>query len=198
MSNMTVKWWWLLVALAAGFALCYWWPMPAPTPITKIVTVPQYLKARPDTVLTFRERLVYVKTPPETISVTPPFDTASVSEFCRRAAAAKDTTKNSTPKPAPILPRFSGTYREGRLQLFATRSDGSGWSGVYAAHAPMEWSAGQETVTVLSRRRLPGAVRVLGRTALCAGAGYGARELTGDARVAVGVSVGCIAGVAMP
>ena len=180
---MKVPWWTALIAGVAGFALCYLWPAPEPQAVTLRVTDTAYIAQRPDTILRWRDRLVSVQVKPETVTVTRQrFDTVRVERFCKA-----DSTR-------PILPPFSGRYREGRLELFATRSDGSGWSGIYQAHAPVEWASGDTAVTVKGRRRLPPAVRMGLRLGLCGALGYGVREMTGMQEVALGASGGCVLG----
>lgn len=189
---MKLPWWSALVAAAVGFGICYWWPAPAPATVVSVVSDTVYLAQRPDTVLSWRERLIYRAAVAETITVTRQrFDTVRVARFCEAAA---DTTVDSL-KPPPILPVFSGNYRNGRLQLFATRSDGSGWSGIYTAHAPFEWASGDHTVSVHPRRRLPAGVRVGLRLGLCAGLGFGVREATGAQDLALAGGGGCAVGV---
>ena len=180
---MRVSWWCVPVAAVAGFALCYLWPAPDPQTVTLRVTDTAYITQRPDTILRWRDRLVSVQVHAETITVTRQrFDTVRVERFCRA-----DTL-------TPILPPFAGRYREGRLELFATRSDGSGWSGVYQAHSPVQWASGDTAVTVSGRRRFPAVVRVGFRLGLCGALGYGVKELVGAQDVALAAGGGCVAG----
>lgn len=180
---MKIPWWVSLAAGALGFALCYLWPAPEPQTVTLRVTDTAYIAQRPDTILRWRERLVSVAVRPETITVTRQrFDTVRVERFCRA-----DTLK-------PILPPFAGRYRDGRLELFATRSDGSGWSGIYQAHAPLQWASGDTAVTVSGRRRLPPVVRAGLRLGLCGAFGLGVKELVGAQDVALAAGGGCAIG----
>lgn len=186
---MRLPWWVALASGVAGFALCYLWPTPTRPPVTLRVTDTAYIAQRPDTILRWRERITSVQVPPETVTVTRQrFDTVRVARYC-----ATDSATDSV--RAPILPPFAGRYQDGRLELFASRSDGSGWSGVYQAHAPLEWASGDTAVTVKGRRRLPTVVRVGLRLGLCGALGYGVREVSGVQEVALAASGGCGVGV---
>lgn len=182
---MKLPWWSALVAAAVGFGICYWWPALEPATLVSVVSDTVYVAQRPDTILRWRERITSVAVRPETVTVTHQrFDTVRVARFC-----ATDSVRT------PILPPFAGRYREGRLELFATRSDGSGWRAVYGAHAPVEWASGDTAVTVKGRRRLPGVVRTGLRIGLCAGLGLSVREVTGAQDIALAAGGGCTVGV---
>lgn len=187
---MKLPWWSVLVSFAVGFGLCYWWPSPPVRTVHEVVSVPTYLAARPETLPPrLLTRLVRVVTPAETVTVTRErVDTQRVTRFC----ATPDTTK------PPILPPFSGRYQDGRLQLFATRSDGTGWSAVYAAHAPVEWASRDQDALVTSHRRLPPLVRRVLGLGLCGGLGYGAYRLSGDPAIGFVGGGGCVVGSQLP
>ena len=185
---MKVPWWTAAIAAVVGFGVCYWWPAPQPAPIILRVTDTAYLAQRPDTILRWRERLVSHQVAPETVTVTRQrFDTVRVARYC--------ATDTGLSHPPAILPPFAGRYQDGRLELFATRSDGSGWSAVYRANAPVAWASADTSVTVKGRRRLPAGLRVGLRLGLCAGLGYGVREVSGMQEVALGTAGGCAVGV---
>jgi hypothetical protein len=198
-------WWSLLITAALGFTVCYLWPSPAPRTLTRVVRVPQYLAARPDTLPPkFFERVVYRSVKPDTVTVTVErFDSSRVNRYCAARPVAADTAPDSsrtTPPhhPPALLPPFSGRYQQGRLELFATRSDGTGWSAVYHANDPLTWAAKDTAVEVKGRRRLPGVVRWTLRLAKCGAIGYGAQQISGDQSVGLAAGGGCAAGLLTP
>lgn len=188
---MKLPWWSALIALVVGFGICYWWPHPTPDPVIQRVEVPVYLHARPDTITKWLTRLTHVTVPPETVTVTREhFDTARVAGFC---ATARETTA------APILPPFAGRYREGRLELFSTLSNGQGWSASYPAHAPVEWASRiSGEVEVRGARKIPTLLRVGLKLGGCAGLAYGVRSLTNDPGASLGAGGGCAVGQFLP
>lgn len=195
---MRLPWYVSVLSALLGFSLCYLWPTPQPATLTRVVRVPQYLAARPDTSPPkLFERVIYRSVKPDTVTVTiERFDTARVSRYCaaRLTAPATDSSR-TTPPPAPLalLPPFSGRYQQGRLELFATRSDGTGWSAVYRANDPLTWAAKDTSVEVQGRRRLPGAVRWTLRLAKCGALGYAAQQVSGDRVVGLAAGGGCAA-----
>lgn len=198
---MKLPWWTLLIAAALGFALCYWWPTPQPRTLTRVVRVPEYLAARPDTLPPrFLERIVYRRVKPDTVTITvEAFDTARVTRYCAARPTAPDSSR-TTPPPHPpaLLPPFSGRFQQGRLELFATRSDGTGWAAVYHVRAPVTWAAADTFVQVTARRRLPGVVRYGLKLGACGALAYGAHQLTGDRLVAGAAGGGCVLGALTP
>lgn len=198
---MKLPWWSALVSAVLGFLLCYWWPSPEPVTVEKIIEVPKYIEIRPDTLAPRGlGRLSSVRVRAETIFVTrEAFDTARISRFCAARIPAPVIPDSGTVTPpshivTPLLPPFSGRYRDGRLELYATRSDGSGWGAVYTAHAPVTWAAGDTSVMVTSRRRLPAAVRTALKVGLCVGAGAAVNHFTGERELAAAGATGCVVG----
>jgi hypothetical protein len=136
----------LLVLLLALWGLWRWiGPRPGPPApphvvVRETVTVDRWRVAKPDTVQTIVERILYKTVPPETILVTEPgkLDTVRV-RFCDSTAA-------------PSLLLAAGRVGPRRTQLWGVTSTGRGWTGVYPASPTFTFTVAADSVLVRETR----------------------------------------------
>lgn len=153
----------LLLAAVIGGLIIGWQVKPTPK-LEPVVVLPDSAlqQSRPRPPKTFVQKLERTKVKPQQVATSQGKpDTAAVRRYCepivvRSAPQTQEvrdtvvqTAVQQSPAPPPLLPPFAGRFHGKRLELHATRSDGSLFRGTYRVHQPVEWGVtdGQPWVT---------------------------------------------------
>lgn len=135
----------LLAGLIVGWQVK---PMPDPTYRTVTVTDTLIQQSAPDTVLKWKDRIVWRVADPIVIARGDTADLRRLDAFCAEAVAPTDTVAHPV-----VLPPTSGRYAKGVLDLYATTSDGRLFHQATPASAPFEWVATGDTYEVREHRK---------------------------------------------
>ena len=177
--------------------LCLWWPWGQSQTVTQVVTDTVFQQLVPDTIVTWRERLVFRTVKPDTVQITTTkYDTTRVQQFCEAATQSHDSV--SVDSVPPVLPPFAGVYRGGQLALSTTRSDGSGYRQVQRVSPNFVFSARAHDILIQDRRTLPPWVGTTLRLTGCVGLGYGMQRLTNRDELGAAMGGGCVIGSLLP
>lgn len=151
-----------------------------PPPRWERVTVTDsvFMRSEPDTVVTWRERILRPAVAPVQVAVAPTAGVPTVERFCAPAVAAvaPPATPTDSAPPPPATPADtmlllrSGAFDGRRLTLWGVTNVGQGWTADYRVRAPLTWRAVGDSVLV-QRERLSG-LKALGRDLLLVGGGF--------------------------
>ena len=168
-------------------------PTPAPAPpysSVRVDTVQIRAVEKVDTIVTFRERIVYRTVAPTVVAVADSGGVPDVLTFCAGSIdrAVRDASADSVPAggvapaAAPSLLLRSARVDAGwffsadELVLTGPRSDGSLWQGTYAVRDG--WQAHVRGPEVLVQSPRSALLRELLEAAVYTGAGYAVGRLT--------------------
>lgn len=138
------------------YAWAYFGPEVEPLYRDVIVPVEVLVKSEPDTVVQFKERIVYRTVAPEQRAVAPGGAAATVDSFCAEQAAVEpsDSAGSEAPASSSAVPALirSGRYSGNTLTLWEVQADGGlaveTFKGV---RAPFQFSIGERALVQSSR-----------------------------------------------
>lgn len=145
----------LLIAAALVVGLGIGWcgnPDPPPRYRTVEVTRNQIETAEPDTVVQFRERIVYRTVEPERVAVAPAGAVADVDAFCRGGGFVRADSLDGADLPDPRLLIRSGRFSGKELTLTGPVSNGDLKSSDYRVRAPFQFRTTGDSILVQGSR----------------------------------------------
>lgn len=178
----------LLWATAGALALFLLLPAPPPEPVPYIITHTEVLEARePDTVVRWRERIIYRTPEPDQVVTAPGGGSDELAAFCAEAMArAIDASQpefaHPIPRPSPMVPGpgrlllRSVRFQEGFLfrpdRLYLTGPTSGGDLRETAFTTRRNWTARTVGDSILLRRPRWDVLVDLGEMALPLAAGF--------------------------
>jgi hypothetical protein len=165
-------------ALLGAGVLVGWCARPDPPPRYRNVEVTrdQIEASEPDTVVQFRERIVYRTVEPEQVAVAPGGAVEDVDAFCRGGGFVRADTLDGGGRPDPRLLIRSGSFSGRELVLTGPLSNGDLQQSSYRTRAPFQFRVTGDSVLVQGSRFWWVRPALTGAALL--GAGYVAGQLT--------------------
>lgn len=152
---------------------------PTPEPEFHEIRVPVrvLVKSEPDTIVKWREKIVYRTVKPTQVVTADSGAAATVDKFCRAAEPRDSAGSRTDPTPSSAAPALirSGSFKNNRLTLFEAVANGDLRRSEYRTHSPFTFAERDGGILVQSPRMWW--IKPLIRDAVLVGVGYGAGKV---------------------
>lgn len=147
----------LMLVIGVLFGRLFFTPDPPPPRYQRVIVPESVLViGKPDTIVKWRERIVWRTAQPEQVATATDAALPEVSAFCGAAGWVIQPAPGGDTVPPPLPPArlllTAGTYDGRELRQWGVLSNGDAWSAEYRVRAPLQWTVTGDSLLVQGHR----------------------------------------------